>query len=257
MDIRFEAATVHYVDGTCALDGITLAIPAGQFCVILGHSGAGKSTLLRTINGLIPTSGGRVIVGGRTVERQSLAFLRRRIGMIHQHFGLTARASVAMNVISGAAPDMPLWRALAGVYTTAHQEKACALLAAVGMEEAHLARRAEQLSGGQQQRVGIARAFMMDPSVILADEPVASLDPRISRDVLELIRAQAQAQGATVLCSLHQVDLARTFADRIVGLQNGRVVFDGPPAMFDAHDAARIYSRAGSAKSPVAVEEIA
>lgn len=257
MDIRFDAATVHYADGTRALDGVSLAIPAGQFCVILGQSGAGKSTLLRTVNGLTSVTGGQVVVGGRTVERRSLSVLRRRIGMIHQQFGLSPRASVATNVIAGAVPDMPYWRALLGFYPALVRQKACALLAAVGLEETHLARRASQLSGGQQQRVGIARAFMLDPAIILADEPVASLDPQISREVLELIRLQARTRGTTVLCSLHQIDLARDFADRIVALQGGRVVFDGPPAMLDTHDTARIYSRPSPARSAIGVEAVA
>lgn len=242
MDIRFDGLSVHYADGTCALGGISFAVPPGQFCVILGHSGAGKSTLLRTVNGLVPASGGGVVLGGKAVLPATLPALRRRIGMIHQHFGLVPRATVATNVVSGAAPAMPLWRALSGIYTAEHRAKACDLLAAVGLEEAHLQRRAENLSGGQQQRVGIARAFMLDPAIILADEPVASLDPRISREVLELLREQARARGTTVLCSLHQLDLARAFADRIIALKNGSVVFDGPPALLDARDVAEIYA---------------
>lgn len=249
MDIRFENTTVHYPDGTCALDAVSFTVPAGQFCVVLGHSGAGKSTLLRTVNGLAQTTVGRVIVGGKTVDRKSLPFLRRRIGMVHQHYGLTARASVATNVMAGAVPAMPMWRSLSGLYPAELQDKACALIAAVGLDEAHLRRRTDRLSGGQQQRVGIARAFMLDPGVILADEPVASLDPRLSREVLDLLRAQAREHGATVLCSLHQLDLAQGYADRIVALQGGRVIFDGPAAMLDEHDAKRIYAKRESVAS--------
>ncbi|WP_336970155.1 phosphonate ABC transporter ATP-binding protein [Sphingobium aromaticiconvertens] len=254
MDIRFSSVTLHYADGTHALDNIGLKIPAGQFCIILGSSGAGKSTLLRTVNGLAEPTQGTVIVGGKPVERRTLPLLRRRIGMIHQHFGLTGRARVATNVIAGAAADMPLWRALTGIYPEPLRQRACAALEAVGLEPEHLLRRADQLSGGQQQRVGIARAFMRDPAIILADEPVASLDPRISRDILALLRTQAQAHGATVLCSLHQVDLAREFADRIVALQAGRVVFDGPAAMFDGHDETLIYARPGARVAPSMLE---
>ncbi|MES2269394.1 MAG: phosphonate ABC transporter ATP-binding protein [Pseudomonadota bacterium] len=243
MNIQFENTTVHYPDGTCALDAVSFTVPAGQFCVVLGHSGAGKSTLLRTVNGLSPATAGRVIVGGKTVDRKTLPFLRRRIGMVHQHYGLAARASVATNVMAGAVPAMPMWRSLSGLYPAELQDKVCSLIAAVGLEEAHLRRRIERLSGGQQQRVGIARAFMLDPAVILADEPVASLDPRLSREVLNLLRTQALNRGATVLCSLHQLDLAKDYADRIVALQGGRVIFDGPPAMLDTHDAKRIYAK--------------
>ena len=250
MEIRFEGASVRHADGTRALDGVSFRVPAGQFCVVLGPSGAGKSTLLRTVNGLAPATDGQVLVGGDVVDRQSLPQLRRRIGMIHQHYGLTARASVATNVMAGAVSALPLWRVLSGLYPRALQEKVCALIEAVGLEPVHLTRRADRLSGGQQQRVGIARAFMLDPAVILADEPVASLDPRLSRDVLDLLRSQARAQGTTVLCSLHQLDLARDYADRIVALKAGRIVFDGPPAMLDQHDAGRIYARPDPAGRP-------
>jgi phosphonate transport system ATP-binding protein len=248
MEIRFDDVTVRHPDGTCALAGVSFVVPAGQFCVVLGPSGAGKSTLLRTVNGLSAVTGGQVHVGGQAVARAGLSGLRRRIGMIHQQFGLTPRASVATNVIAGAAPDMPLWRALSGLYPAALRAKACALIAAVGLDEAHLARRVDRLSGGQQQRVGIARAFMLDPAIILADEPVASLDPRLSREVLDLLREQARARGATLLCSLHQIDLAKEYADRIVALRGGRIVFDGPPAMLDRRDAQLIYADRGKAK---------
>jgi len=243
MDLRFDNLTVQHGDGTIALDGVSFTIPAGQFCVVLGHSGAGKSTLLRTVNGLSHISSGQVLVGDEPVSAASLPQLRRRIGMIHQHYGLSPRSSVATNVMAGAAPTMPFWRAMSGFYTAELQAKVCALVESVGLDEAHLARRVDRLSGGQQQRVGIARAFMLDPPVILADEPVASLDPRLSRDVLDLLRTQARARGATVLCSLHQLDLARDYADRIVALKQGRVVFDGAPEQFDVQDANRIYAK--------------
>ncbi len=243
MDLRFDNLSVRHGDGTLALDGVSFTIPAGQFCVVLGHSGAGKSTLLRTVNGLSHISSGQVLVGDEPVSAASLPQLRRRIGMIHQHYGLSPRSSVATNVMAGAAPTMPFWRGMSGFYANDLKAKVCALVESVGLDEAHLARRVDRLSGGQQQRVGIARAFMLDPPVILADEPVASLDPRLSRDVLDLLRAQARARGATVLCSLHQLDLARDYADRIVALKQGRVVFDGAPEQFDVQDANRIYAK--------------
>lgn len=243
-DIRIEALTVRFANGALGLDNVTLDVPAGQFCVLLGSSGAGKSTLLKTVNGLVTPAAGRVVIGGTPVDRRTLPGLRARMGMIHQHFGLAQRASVATNVIAGAAPQMPLWRALCGAYPAEHRRRACEMLESVGLNEEHLTRRVDRLSGGQQQRVGIARAFMRDPAIILADEPVASLDPRSSRDILELIRQQARSRESTVLCSLHQLDLARSFADRIVAIQAGRVMFDGPPAKFNASDAAQIYTRA-------------
>ena len=253
MEIRFEQLCKTWPDGTRALCDVELVVPAGQFCVLLGHSGAGKSTLLRCVNGLeTPTTGG-VRVGGQAVDRASLPALRRRIAMVHQHFGLVPRASGAANVIAGAVSALPLWRVLTGLYPQPLKRKACALLHAVGLEETHLARRAESLSGGQQQRLGLARAFMLDPAVILADEPVASLDPAISREVLELLRREARERGATVLCSLHQLDLARSFADRIVALHRGQVIFDGAPEALRERDLAVIYPKSDWAAAADAI----
>ncbi len=243
--IRFNMLGKHYDDGTVALDDVTLSVPRGQFCVILGLSGAGKSTLLRMANGLAMPTAGSVEVERVRLSRRTLPKVRQRMGMIHQSFNLVPRLSVAANVMTGALPALPWPRALTGLFPAELKAKACALVAAVGLEEAHLSRRADSLSGGQQQRVGIARAFMLDPAIILADEPVASLDPRISADILALIRDQARARGATVLCSLHQIDLARVFADRIVALSAGRLVFDGPPDRLDRAAVAAIYGETG------------
>ncbi|MFN3583285.1 phosphonate ABC transporter ATP-binding protein [Phenylobacterium sp.] len=249
--IIFDRVEMAYPDGSRALDGVSLRIPRGQFCVILGPSGAGKSTLLRTVNGLAAPTGGRTLVDGVEVSARTLPRLRPRIGMIHQQFNLALRASVAANVISGALPAVSTWRALAGFFPPRLRRRACELTEAVGLAPEHLRRRVNALSGGQQQRVGIARAFMLEPDVVLADEPVASLDPRTSRDVLELLRAQSRASGATVLCSLHQIDLARAFADRIVALRNGGVAFDGAPDALDPAALARIYGVAtGPAPAP-------
>jgi len=234
--LSFDRVGKRYPDGTVALHDVSLRIPPGQFCVLLGASGAGKSTLLRMANGLAMPTQGIVNVEGVPVNGKTLAAIRPRIGMIHQQFNLVPRLSVASNVLTGVLPMLPLWRALGGWFTDAQQRKACKLLAAVGLDETHLARRAGDLSGGQLQRVGIARAFMLDPSLVLADEPVASLDPKISRDILALLRRQSRQRGATLLCSLHQLELAREFGDRIVALREGRVVFDGTPAQLD-HDA--------------------
>ncbi|WP_144637859.1 phosphonate ABC transporter ATP-binding protein [Bordetella genomosp. 13] len=239
--IRFESIGVRYGAGAPALNGVSFDVPRGQFCVVLGSSGAGKSTLLRTVNGLAAPTQGRVLVDGVAVEPRTLAALRPRIGMVHQQFNLVPRASVATNVLCGALPALPAWRALLARFPADMRERACALIAAVGLQPEHLHRRARDLSGGQQQRVGIARAFMLAPALLLADEPVASLDPRISRDIMDLLRAQARLQGATVLCSLHQVDLAREYADRIVALRHGAVAFDGPPRAFDDAAARALY----------------
>jgi len=242
--IEFDRLTKTWPDGTRALSDISLAVPRGQFCVVLGPSGAGKSTLLRAVNGLMRPTTGRVAIDGIDLTPATERELRRRVAMIHQHFNLTARMSVAGNVLAGLLPVVSTGRALLGWFTPAHRARACALLAGVGLDPRHLRRRAGELSGGQQQRVGIARAFMLDPEVVLADEPVASLDPKISRDILGLIRDAARERNATVLCSLHQVDLAREFGDRIVGMRDGRVVFDGTPDQFTDERVERLYAGA-------------
>lgn len=230
--IRFESLQKVWPDGTRAISDVSLDIPRGQFCVILGPSGAGKSTLLRAVNGLMQPTAGRVLIDGTEFNTRTQRQLRQRVAMIHQHFNLTNRMSVASNVLAGLLPTVSTARALLGWFKPVQRQKACQLLDRVGLSPAHLQRRAGDLSGGQQQRVGIARAFMLDPEVVLADEPVASLDPKISRDILTLIRDAARERNATVLCSLHQIDLAREFGDRIVGMRDGRVVFDGTPAQF-------------------------
>lgn len=229
MSLVFDGVRKHYPDGTVALDDVSFTAPAGQVCVILGPSGAGKSTLLRMVNGLATPSGGRVLVDGSQVGPRSLRALRPRIGMIHQAFHLVGRSSVLANVLGGALPVVPAWRVWLGLFPRATQRRACELLADVGLDQAHLSRRADRLSGGQQQRVGVARAFMLDPDYVLADEPVASLDPQTGEAILALLVRKARQNGATVLCSLHQIDLALKHADRIVALRAGRVVFDGAP----------------------------
>lgn len=243
--ISFRNIGKRYPDGTRALDDVSLDVPRGQFCVLLGPSGAGKSTLLRMANRLAEPTEGRVIIEGRDLTPRTVKSIRRRIGMIHQSFNLVGRLSVASNIMTGALPALGPTRVLAGLFPETLKTKACMLAASVGLDPPHMSRRADSLSGGQQQRVGIARAFMLDPAIVLADEPVASLDPRISTDILGLIRDQARVRGATVLCSLHQIELARAFADRIVALRHGRLVFDGTPADLDRNAIRAIYGEAG------------
>jgi phosphonate transport system ATP-binding protein len=249
MSVVFEHVAKRYPDGTVALADVSFEVPPGQFCVILGRSGAGKSTLLKCVNGLAQPSEGRVIVDGVEVSTKTLGLLRPRIGMIHQSFNLVPRASVAANVIAGALPAVSTVRALSGMFPRGHREKACALLADVGLGEEHLRRRVASLSGGQQQRVGIARAFMLDPAYVLADEPVASLDPQTSFDILALLEREAKERGTTVLCSLHQIDLALRFADRIVALRDGRIMFDGAPDVLAGVELGSIY-KAGQTEAP-------
>lgn len=239
--VAFSGASKRFAGGAVALSDVTFDVPRGQVCALVGPSGSGKSTLLRAVNGLTQLSAGEVWVDGLRVEVANLRAVRRKVGMVHQDFGLVGRASVAENMIAGAVADIPTWRALLGLYPTTYQEKACALLRQVGLAPEHLTRRVSDLSGGQRQRVGIARALMLDPEILVADEPVASLDPRASEEVLDLMRREALARGVTVLCSLHQLDLARRFADRIVALSAGRLMFDGPAAAFDAAAVLEIY----------------
>ncbi len=241
--LRFDNVSKRFGDGTVGLDGVSFDVPKGQICVILGPSGAGKSTLLRCVNGLVEPSGGQVLIDGAAVNKHSLASLRPSVGMIHQGFNLVARSSVAANVVAGAAPRVSTLRVLAGVYPAFYRRRACELIADVGLSENHLRRRVGELSGGQQQRVGIARAFMLEPAIVLADEPVASLDPQTSVEVLSLLEREARSRGATVLCTLHQVDLALQFADRIVALCQGAIDFDGPPAQFSTKVIDRLYGR--------------
>jgi phosphonate transport system ATP-binding protein len=252
LTLGFEGVEKHFGSGPAALAGVSFAVPRGEFCVVLGASGAGKSTLLRCVNGLVKPTMGRVVIDGETVEPANLRHLRQRIGMIHQSFSLVARSSVARNVIAGALPAVSTLRALSGLFPLKYRLKACELIEEVGLKQDHLKRRVSTLSGGEQQRVGIARAFMLDPAIVLADEPVASLDPQTSVDILELIARQCRSRSTTVLCSLHQTDLALRFAGRVVALCSGRIVFDGPPHLLSPDAVKEIYGRSrGGLPSPV------
>ena len=227
IDIGIADLCVRHAGGADALADVTLYLPAGQVCAVLGASGAGKSTLLRAIAGLVAPSDGRILYNGAPAGRAQ----RRRIGLIPQDFALSGRASVARNVM--AVADIGIARSLAGLYPPADRARAAHLLAGLGLDETQLARRADSLSGGQQQRVAIARALLHRPAIIVADEPIASLDPATGEATLALLRDEARSLGATLICSLHQPALAHRFADRIVMLDAGRVIFDGTPAMLD------------------------
>ncbi len=230
-----------YPGGVPALANLSLRVRRGEFVALLGSSGAGKSTLLRVINGLsVPTSG-RVRVDGIPVERRNLPSVRRQVATIFQQARLVGRATVLNNILCGALRDLSPWRAALDLWPIESQRRACALLREVGLKESYLYRRADQLSGGEQQRVGIARAFMAAPRLLLADEPVASLDPATSDNILALLQQLARVHACTVLCSLHQVELARKFADRIVALRAGTVVLDCPTATVKADALDNVY----------------
>lgn len=220
--------------GAVALRHVSFTVPAGQFCAILGPSGAGKSTLLRVIGGMIAPDSGSVRLNGQDVSLPLPRDLARHIGQVHQDFALVAQASAAENIVAGASAVMPAWRVLSGAYPRWARERAVALHLALGLEPAQLSVPAGLLSGGQQQRLGIARGLMMEPALVLADEPVASVDPATARQVLGVLADWRDRSGATVLCTLHQPELACAFAERILVLDAGNLVFDGTPSEYRA-----------------------
>jgi phosphonate transport system ATP-binding protein len=248
--IQFDNASVTYPGGVQALKNVTLEIPDGQMVVVVGLSGAGKSTLIRAINGLVPLTGGRVTVDGRDVtgaNRRELRAIRARVGMIFQGFNLVRRTTVLNNVLMGRLYDTPTWRTLLGRYTADQIEAGMRSLERVEIVEKAYTR-AANLSGGQQQRVGIARALAQEPSIILADEPVASLDPPTSHVVMRDLQRINRELGITVLTNLHFLDLARQYGDRIIGLRAGELVFDGSGTEVDEQVFTDIYGRSLTAE---------
>lgn len=243
--ITLEDVSVTYPNGTRALRGVSAQIGAGEMVSIVGLSGSGKSTLIRTINGLVPTTAGTVTVGGHDVtglRGRSLRRLRGHIGMIFQGFNLADRTNVLNNVLVGRFSRTPSYRTLLGLTSAADKELALRSLHSVGMLE-KVWTRAGALSGGQKQRVAIARALCQEPSVMLADEPVASLDPPTAHAVMgDLARINAE-QDLTVLINIHMMDLARQYSRRMIGLRDGQIVYDGPAAGATDADFEQIYDR--------------
>lgn len=248
--IEFQDVSVTYPTGTKGLDGVSLQIPEGQFVVVVGLSGAGKSTLVRSINGLVPITGGSLQANGTDlhgIRRRALRRLRSEIGMIFQGFNLVTRTSVMNNVLTGRLHATSAWRSLLGLYARADKELAFDALDRVGiLEKAWV--RASQLSGGQQQRVAIARALAQQPKVMLADEPVASLDPPTANAVMRDLQRINRELGITTVVNLHFLDLARRYGDRVIGMRAGKVVFDGTGAEADDAVFERIYGRSLTAE---------
>jgi phosphonate transport system ATP-binding protein len=241
-------------DRTLALDKVDLSVPAGQMVAVLGLSGSGKSTLLRSFNGLVTPSGGRVEVLGCAVtsaNSSELRALRRQVGFIFQQFGLVGRVCVLENVLAGALGRIKFARFGVLSYPKSLRLEALGHLDRVGLADRAF-QRADTLSGGQQQRVAIARALMQRPVILLADEPVASLDPESSAAVMELMLRISREDNLTVIASLHQVELARGWADRLVGLRDGRVVADVKPEEVTDRLLIDIYRRVseGAAQGP-------
>ncbi|MGZ5384702.1 MAG: phosphonate ABC transporter ATP-binding protein [Acidimicrobiia bacterium] len=233
--LQVENLTKIYDDGTVALKDVSFEVPDGQFLAIIGLSGSGKSTLLRCINRLVEPTSGRILWNGVDVTaatQEDLRLIRRRIGMVFQQFNLVHRSKVITNVLAGRLGYVNPALAVVNRFPRADIARAMAQLERVGLSEKAKAR-ADELSGGQQQRVGIARAMMQDPQMILADDPVASLDPVLAHSIMQYLELINDEDDVTILCSLHFLDLVHRYAHRAIALNQGELVFDGAPQAID------------------------
>ena len=232
-----------YPNGTQALFDVSFTVPDGQFLVVIGLSGSGKSTLLRCINRLIDPTEGQIIWDGIDItaaKGAELRHIRRQIGMVFQQFNLVKRSSVMTNVLSGRLGYVPTLTSVLGIWPAEEKQRALAALETVGISD-KAKERADALSGGQQQRVGIARAIMQEPKLILADEPVASLDPVLAHSILQYLEQLNQQNGMTVICSLHFLDLVQRYGSHVIALKNGEKVFEGEPKEIDRQKFKDIY----------------
>jgi len=243
--IKFENVSVTYPGGVEALKNLNLDIEEGEFLIIVGLSGAGKSTLLRTTNGLVMPTNGEVYVAGQQItklNKKELKQIRSKIGMIFQTFNLVNRTSVLKNVLTGRLHSVSVLRSTLGIWPKEDKDIAFKSLEQVEIiEKAYV--RASNLSGGQQQRVGIARALAQQPKVMLADEPVASLDPVTSRVVMKYLKKINEDLGITTIVNLHFLDLAKEFGERLIGLKDGELVYDGKISDVTDKDFQNIYGR--------------
>ena len=240
--LKIQNVTKTYPNGTQALKDVSFDVKDGEFLVVIGLSGSGKSTLLRCINRLIDPTEGQIFWDGTDITAASptdLRNIRRKIGMVFQQFNLVKRSSVIANVLSGRLGYVNPWLSLVGIWPEDEKQKALQSLERVGIADKAY-NRADALSGGQQQRVGIARALMQDPKLILADEPVASLDPVLSHSILQYLE-QLNQEGITVICSLHFLDLVHRYATRVVALKDGVKVFEGSAKEIDRAKFKEIY----------------
>ncbi len=240
--LRIENLTKIYPNGTKALKNVSFDVPDGEFMVVIGLSGSGKSTLLRCINRLIEPTEGKIYWDQQDITaapQAELRRIRRSIGMVFQQFNLVKRSSVMTNVLSGRLGYANPWLSLVGIWPDADRKRAIRALERVGIAD-KAGNRADALSGGQQQRVGIARALMQEPKLLLADEPVASLDPVLSHSILQYLE-QLNKEGITVICSLHFLDLVHRYATRVVALKDGVKVFEGTAAEIDRQKFKEIY----------------
>lgn len=244
--IKVNNVSKIYPNGTVGLDNINLDIASGEFVVIVGLSGAGKSTLLRAINRLHDVTSGEILIDGEDItvaKGRKLRELRRNIAMIFQNFNLVKRASVARNVLAGRVGYYSTFKSTFGLFSKEDKEKAAENLDKVNMLDKYYTR-ADELSGGQQQRVAIARAMMQSPTVVLADEPIASLDPKTTKMVMDDLKRLNKEMGMTVVVNLHSVPLAMEYATRIIGLRAGQLVYDKPIAEVNKDDFDGIYAEA-------------
>ncbi|MFZ9448779.1 MAG: phosphonate ABC transporter ATP-binding protein [Alphaproteobacteria bacterium] len=237
----------EYRPGVPVLRDVSLEVGGTGMTAIIGPSGTGKSTLIRCINRLVDPTAGEILFGGQDLARlkgRALREARRRIGMVFQEYNLVERLSVIENLLCGRLGYVPAWRAWLRRFPPQDVARAFDLLDAVGLGE-FATRRADALSGGQRQRVGIARAIMQDPELVLADEPTSSLDPKTSVEIMELLARLARERGIPVIVNIHNVELARRFAERIVGMSQGSIVFDGPPGELQESHLLAIYGGQG------------
>lgn len=243
--IKFDNVNKVYSNGLHALKNVSLEIKQGEFVAIIGLSGAGKSTLLRTINRMHDISEGSLTVNGQEINDLSgkdLRKFRRKVGMVFQSFNLVTRTTVINNVLTSRVPDMPLWKSIIGLYSKEDKVIALEALDKVGiLDKAYV--RADQLSGGQQQRVALARTLAQKPEIILADEPVAALDPITAKQVMDDFKKINKELNMSVLINIHHVDLALKYADRVIGIKAGEIVYDGPATKVDSEVLKQIYGR--------------
>ncbi len=245
--LKFEGLTKTFGTLT-AVDNVSFEVPTGQMLGIIGRSGAGKSTLLRMINRLTEPTSGSIVCDGRNItvlKGRALHRWRRECAMIFQQFNLVPRLDVLTNVLMGRLSYQPTARSLLKLFTPEERALAVITLERVEMTSAIL-QRADQLSGGQQQRVAIARALVQKPKILLADEPIASLDPRSAARVMDILRSINRDDGITVICNLHTIDTARAYCDRIIGMRTGQVIFDDHPKSLDHERIRDIYATTGS-----------
>ncbi|MBJ9988091.1 phosphonate ABC transporter ATP-binding protein [Paenibacillus favisporus] len=241
--LEFKHVSKQYGSETRALTDVSFSVRSGEFVSIIGPSGAGKSTLLRCINRMIDASSGEICIEGKNVlefRKKELKRMRTSIGMIFQHYNLVDRLSVMENVLHGRLGYKSTLAGMLGLYREEEKQQAYQILGILGLEE-QVYKRCDQLSGGQKQRVGIARALIQGPKMLLCDEPIASLDPNASKVIMDHLRHISTNLGITVIVNLHQVETALKYSDRIIGVNQGKIVYNGTPGQMTSEELQRIY----------------